>query len=169
MRTALATVFLTGAIAAALPVGAATQNHWMQANGSGVCQAALPNFEGQIRKRPLAIQNEGTANAFVTCSPTSLQYAEASSGGHGVFFKNDSDAGVTIGCTGVMGASDWSTEYSPRSVTIAANDTGAIYWEPTDFPTNGSSSQTTFNVSCTLAPGVGLRTVYINQLIEIGN
>src|SRR5690606_41548022 len=130
MRTALATVFLTGAIAAALPVGAATQNHWMQANGSGVCQAALPNFEGQIRKRPLAIQNEGTATAFVTCSPTSLQFAEASSGGHGVFFKNDSDAGVTIGCTGVMGASDWSTDSSPPSVTSGANEHRAVSRAP---------------------------------------
>ena len=32
------------------------------------CQAALPVFDGQIRKRPLAIQNEGTSNAFITCA-----------------------------------------------------------------------------------------------------
>ena len=38
------------------------------AQATAICQGALPAFETQIRKRPLALQNEGEANAFVTCS-----------------------------------------------------------------------------------------------------
>jgi hypothetical protein len=80
------------------------REHWLQANGSGVCQAALPSYEGQIRKRPLAIQNEGTAAAFITCSPSSLQYVPMQDFGHGVFLANNSAASVTVNCTAVMGS-----------------------------------------------------------------
>ena len=31
------------------------------------CQPALPTFDGSIRKRPKAVQNEGTSIAFITC------------------------------------------------------------------------------------------------------
>ncbi|HST45355.1 MAG TPA: hypothetical protein VLK29_09045, partial [Luteimonas sp.] len=37
-------------------------------NATGLCQAALPAYDGLIRKRPVAIRNEGDAAAFVSCS-----------------------------------------------------------------------------------------------------
>ena len=51
-----------------------------QQNGAGACQAALPAYEGLIRKRPMAIQNEGVSTAFVTCAPVTLQGVSTSFG-----------------------------------------------------------------------------------------
>lgn len=171
LRTLLATSALVSASIAALPVPAlaALESHWLQANGSGVCQAALPSYEGQIRKRPLAIQNEGTAPAFVTCSPASLQFVAMASLGHGIYLANASASEVTVNCTAVMGASTWSSEYAPKSVTLSAGSGQMLYWTAADFPTNGPSNRTTFNTSCQLAPGVGIRTIYVNQDFDIGD
>ncbi len=68
--SATALVLAIGASFASFDAQAVTQNRRFQANATSYCQAALPAFEGAIRKRPLAVQNEGTTNAFVTCSFT---------------------------------------------------------------------------------------------------
>ena len=49
--------------AAALHATPARASHW--SNAVDTCQGSLPSFEGALRKRPLAIVNEGTSNAFV--------------------------------------------------------------------------------------------------------
>lgn len=163
MRLALAAAPLALAGVIATSGSAHAEPRHFQANGSGVCQAALPNFEGQIRKRPLAIQNEGTATAFVTCSPTSLQFTAGHAWGYAVYFGSQADASVTVNCTGVMGASGWPAEYSTKSVSIGAGGSNGIVWEMADFPGNGADNTATFNVSCQLQPGIGIRTIYVNQ------
>lgn len=49
---------------------AATLPRVSATNPAGICQGALPAFETAIRKRPLAVQNEGDSTTFVTCSFT---------------------------------------------------------------------------------------------------
>ena len=53
-----------------------------QSSGAGICAAALPAFEGLVRKRPRAIQNEGAGTAFVSCAPP--QFTEAADPGLGL-------------------------------------------------------------------------------------
>jgi hypothetical protein len=168
MRTAFLLATAIAAAGVTTTADAVDRDMWLQANGAGICQAALPNYEGQIRKRPLAIQNEGSSPAFVTCSPTSLQFAASSEFGHGVYLQNRSDSPVTVSCTGVMGASDWPAEYSAKSVEIGPESTGSIYWASSDFPSNLADNSTTFNLSCALLPGTGILTVYVNQTVDVG-
>ncbi len=77
--------------------------------GSAVkhCQAALPAYEGQIRKRPKALQNEGSTTVFVTCgfegrgigsgimSPNARQLT--------VYFNNYTGELQSVTCTAVEG------------------------------------------------------------------
>ena len=142
---------------------------------TGVCQAALPAFEGQIRKRPLAVQNEGSANAFVSCSLFSPG-APATSFLHGAIYAviltldNDRPDPVDVTCTLVVGASrsPW-TRYFPRTVTLPANSTyNQIAWsQDPDF--DGGMVNPSPGISCNLEPGVGIAdtTVYYNE--EIGS
>ncbi len=61
---------LSAAAALALGSGYAPQANAvsMAANATAFCQTALPVFDGNVRKRPLAVTNEGTSNAFISCS-----------------------------------------------------------------------------------------------------
>ncbi len=155
----------TLSLATSMPAMAATRDIDFMANATGFCQAALPSFEGLIRKRPLAVQNEGSTTAFVTCSPTSFQSFPIQSFGYGVYFANRSGGTVTVNCTGVTGVDlAVSPVYMPKAVTISNNNSGSIYWSAAD----GLTSDYPFNVSCAIAPGVGITTIFINQTIDVG-
>lgn len=72
------------------------------ANGSADCQSALPVFDGNIRKRPTAISNEGTKSAFVSCSVHNNNNG-AVSVVFGVTLTNNSAADVDVNCSMVNG------------------------------------------------------------------
>lgn len=61
-------VLAAAIVAAPAAVEAAPIERTLYVNASAHCQAALPVFDGLIRKRPLAVVNEGQAGAFVTCA-----------------------------------------------------------------------------------------------------
>ena len=64
-----------------------------------VCQPALPAFDGNIRKRPLAMMNEGTSNAFVTCAFGGVFNGVPSQKTLSVGFTNITDSEITVNCT----------------------------------------------------------------------
>jgi len=70
MNLNLLSVILAGVLVALVSTEASAVDleRLSMANAVGRCQGALPNYEGAIRKRPLAVQNEGTGSAFVTCA-----------------------------------------------------------------------------------------------------
>ena len=90
-------------------------------NATGACQAALPYYEGTIRKRPLAIQNEGDASAFVNCS---LVGTERGSGGlqeAQIVVTNMSDAPLEVSCTLIGEVTEASMAFLPKTVSVPAN------------------------------------------------
>ena len=154
---ACATAFL------AAPAFALTRTITMQAHGSGVCQGALPNFEGKLRKRPLGIQNEGTESAYVTCSPTNFQNAP-NAFGFSVGVANYNATSITITCTGVHGqVSSAAATFVTKSVTIASNFNDFI-----DFPAAIFNNANAPSVSCLLPPGTSVDTVYSYQTLDVG-
>ncbi|HST46109.1 MAG TPA: hypothetical protein VLK29_12905 [Luteimonas sp.] len=170
MSTFFRNVLLSSVAVASLGGGTAaavTRDLAFQSNGTGVCQAALPAYEGLIRKRPMAIQNEGSDTAFVTCSPVTLQNQTSVDFGHGIFLVNNSAATVTINCTAVVGAQNGVPQVSiPKSVVISANSSSELYWSEADgVPQNNSTS---FNTSCALLPETGITTLYTNQVLDVG-
>jgi hypothetical protein len=62
----LAGLVMVAAIAPPTAQAALVERHETHA-AVEVCQASMPIHDGKIRKRPRAVQNEGTTTAFVTC------------------------------------------------------------------------------------------------------
>ena len=156
------------AIAATMTAGdaqAVVRQRALFTNPVGICQAALPAFEGQIRKRPLAIQNEGTSNAFVTCAFTSQ--AEATS--VVMYFAGFDNLAHDVTCTGVTGFNRGLNQFVTKTVTLPASDSSSLAWAPADFA-GGSSTfpDARFSVSCNLAPGVGINDAGIAFNEDVG-
>ena len=164
---AASTVVVAAGLLAAAAVHADTRTLVSQANAVGPCQAALPSFEGLVRKRPAALVNEGAANAFVTCSPDTFQGMPSGGDHYGLLFRNYNADAITITCTAVFadgaGNPGWSM---PKSVTLAANSTAQLWWNAIDNVPVGNNMS--FNTSCALPPGGAITTVFRNQLLDVG-
>lgn len=116
--------------------GAATasvvqKSEYNQASGT-MCQGALPNFEGNFRKRPLAVVNQGTTNAFLTCGLTS-QYDSSTGGVPEVLLvvTNRNAASTDMSCTLVDGYVDSTVgfaDYFPQTMTVAGASSTSFDW-----------------------------------------
>lgn len=174
--TALATagVALLG-LAYASGAAAATQPRQIATHPTNLCQSALPVFDGNIRKRPLAVQNEGAGTAFVTCSyPSGEGRAAGISPTTRVwqYFVNNTGGVLTVACTGVSGYPGFGNEYIVKSLDIPANSTSAqISWFAADFSGSPATfpGQSLFSISCSIPPGAGLGQAYINSETDVGN
>lgn len=153
---------------------AATQPRQIATHPTNVCQSSLPVFDGNIRKRPLAVQNEGTGNAFITCSyPSGEGRAAGISPTTRVwqYFVNTTAAPITVSCTGVSGYPGLGNEYIVKSLELAPNSTnGQISWFAADFSGSPTTfpGQSMFSTNCVLPPGSGLGQAYINSDADIG-
>lgn len=135
-----------------------------------VCQPALPAFDGMIRKRPLAMQNEGTGNAFLTCGFGGGFNGVPSAKTLSVGFTNLNQQPATVNCTladAQAGVID--PEYFVKSTTVPA--TGApvhlLMWSAAG--DNGGVRFTYPAVSCMLPPGVGIQVTNHTYDEEIGD
>lgn len=164
MKLATGTTALSLALGMLLsaPVLAADEEHTLSASPADRCQGALPNFEGAIRKRPLAVQNEGTSNAFITCAfATEGGQALAGSRSLSTWYFNANDAATDVTCTAVSGFQTGTNEFISQTVTINPGEQGQIFWEDVDF--EGGLADLVA-VSCNLAPGIGINDTYINWI-----
>jgi hypothetical protein len=150
--------------------GAATRPVSFQQNGTGACQITLSVYESVVRRRPLAIQNEGSTPAFVTCSPVSLQGAGANDvEGYTVRVVNRGSSLVNVSCTAVIGSDGVASPapvYSVKSANVGGGSSAIIAWRTLD--TTGYSTAVPFNFQCNLQPGIGISIIEINQNLDIG-
>ena len=100
------------------------------------CQSALPTFDVGLRKRPLAIQNEGSSTAFVTCSFGWNQLDEIGGGNVlqslesvQIWFTNRSSSTVAVTCTAVYGRELQAITSDTRTVTIGVGLKGNLEWD----------------------------------------
>lgn len=126
------------------------------ANGTAFCQSALPVFDTQIRKRPLGVNNEGNANAFVSCSiPVGYNPGNITNGV--IYMTNRNDETVAVTCTLVDGVvADAGLPdipaYYPQAIALLPGEFTPLIWDPAD---HGLESFTVYqNYSCILPPGV---------------
>lgn len=150
---------ITAAIALALTLAAGgadaidrTRTWYTQP--AGICQAALPAFEGAIRKRPLTIQNEGAVPAFVSCAFESqgrMRYVY-------YYFTSIDGAAHTASCTGVSGINDGASQTVVRSTPVPpSGERSLMLWNGSDFNEgNAYFPSSFFSVSCNLEPGVAM-------------
>jgi len=135
-------------------------------HGTANCQAALPVFDGNLRKRPLAFANEGPGNAFVTCDTDSISIAsEGTFTLIDVFFANNGTGTPAIDCTLVnIGAS--ATTYHPKTTgPMPPGEGGFIAWSVSD---NGGERFRAPAISCNLMPQTQINAVGFAYHEEIG-
>ena len=141
------------------------------AQAAAACQGALPAFETAIRKRPLAVQNEGDAPAFVTCAltnpGTSNGVTRIQSGQ--VYVQNLGSVTRSVSCTAVnssASAAPAPAAYLTRTLQVPPSTTAstAFSFAAADFA--GAPillPGDTFGVSCSLPPGVGITGTVLNN------
>lgn len=158
----LATSLATAVLALSALAPATATDRFTVANAPGRCQAALPAFEGQIRKRPLAVQNEGTAPAFVTCSLIADGSDFTTTQSISIWAANTGSADATLQCTAVVGYEQGEVTYVSKSVGLVAGGVqGQIFFGPTEFPA-GFAPGEPVSLSCNVPVGVGLNDMYLS-------
>ncbi len=169
MKLATGFAILTVAVASAysLPSSAAIEAHGNGSNPVARCQGALPVFETAIRKRPLAVTNEGSSATFVSCG---FEYDIIDAEGNApvlldTYFSNRSSAPLDVTCSAVTGFDTGDNEFFSQTVTIAPNTQGNLFWEDEDFPVDGLSSGL-ISISCNLPAGAGINDTYIWWLAD---
>lgn len=125
---------------------------------AGACQTALPVFDGVVRKRPLAVQNEGTSGTFVTCGLEGKTGAAPVSSLIFAGLVNNSSSAATVSCTLVDGRNGISDPvYLPKSVELPANASIVeLQWTSAD---NEGADFIYPAISCALPPGTGIKAV----------
>ena len=161
-------VFATLLLAALPPtaVDAAEINTTAYANAPAYCNGALPSFEGALRKRPLAVQNEGTAPAFVTCGLATEGRAYFVE----VVARSTVGTALTLTCTLVNGWDGGTTNgYSTKTVTLPADGgRDGFGWQPQDFGNVGTFAHEALSVTCNLPAGANINSLYVDFRREIG-
>lgn len=163
LAAALAFAFVATASA---PTNATTvvRNHF--SHGTASCQAALPVFDGNVRKRPLAFANEGSGNAFVTCDTDSFSTAaEGTFTLISVFFNNNGAGMPAIDCTLVNIGASATTYVSKSTGAIAPGQSSFLLWSSSD---NGGELFRSPAISCNLPPQTQIGAVGFAYQEDIG-
>ncbi len=157
----IATAFV-GTLAAAGTVNAATVTRSVYTQASGACQGALPNYENNFRKRPLAVANEGTTNAFVTCGVRTTEDTYPANAVE-LYVTNRNTADVDVSCTLVDGIIDNTigfANYYPQTVTATAGVDTAFSWSGFGSPWQ--------QISCNVPSKIEVNMLYSSVDEDVG-
>ncbi|MGY0613230.1 MULTISPECIES: hypothetical protein [unclassified Luteimonas] len=148
---------------------AATTSRMTTASAPALCQPALPAYDGRIRKRPLAVQNESSTNAFVSCALIGDGNSLGGTQQIFVYLINLNDAPASITCTLVNSHAGDVFLSVTKTREVPANDPGGatgLHWLPVDNGGNPFSRWT--SLSCNLPAGTGIGHLGSVQQAEIG-
>jgi hypothetical protein len=164
----LAGLALGTLVLCAAPAPAATVTRNVLRMATLGCQSALPTFDTSIRKRPLAVQNEGTADAYVTCGLQGTFLAAPLSTSVAVKLRNNTAASVAVSCTLTdAGAGLSNPIYFTKTVTLAANAVDVdLGFSSAD---NGGTAFIYPAFSCALPPGTGISATTQSYPEDVGN
>jgi hypothetical protein len=127
-------------------------------SATSICDAPLPVYNVQLRKRPVAVQNESTEAVFVTCTLPADFVGFSQAASVRVDFQA-LGAGATIACTMVSGI-DTALNYVTREQAVPGGGTASIQWDAIDKRTNAG----TYAFNCLLPAGVAMETISHTQV-----
>lgn len=129
------------------------------------CQPALPAFDGLIRKRPRALQNEGGSSAFVSCSFTGDVFSiDGRTVQASAVLTNNTSSMMSVTCTLINGEFT-VPNYLPKTLAIASGGFTQFSWSAVD---NGGNNLTPFvSMSCSLPPGIGISNIFSSYLMSV--
>lgn len=150
------------AMVLSVPAPANAQNGSSNVGGNAVnfCQSSLSNLENGVRKRPLAIANEGDATKFVSCSMNIDAFGLPTTQAM-LLVTNRSATTRAVSCTLVSGI---ALPY-PESVPVYVSKTASI--QPGAYTVmqwlydvdNAGEPFQLVNFNCAVPPGVELNTI----------
>jgi len=139
------------------------------ANAANSCIPSRPAYEGAVRKRPLAVQNEGDTDAFVTCAfanDGTVYYFQMA-------IQNQTPVPKNVTCTAVNGSNNIQTPaaYMVKTAFLAPNSYLMLTFDGSDFGgTAGNPLPSDFiGANCILIPGTGIGETAVVFEEEIGN
>lgn len=156
---------------------AAVENLQIQSNATGLCQGSLPAWETSLRKRPLAVVNEGDSPTYITCSFTTI-IDQGGGGGvsqttvgryFGMFLSSTVAEPQTVSCTGVVGFEGSPTlQYINAEVVVSSEtpDSNYLYFYPEDADPGQEFFHQLASLSCRLPPGVGISDTYVGIRLD---
>lgn len=175
----LASSLLGGLLAASfIPTAdAAVERLQIQSNATGLCQAALPIMDTNLRKRPLAVVNEGDTPAFVSCSFTTIIDQDGGGGVSqetvvryfGMFLTSAVAEPQNLACTGVIGYQDSPIlEYVALDVDVSSETPGSnyLYFYPENADPEREYLHQLVSLSCRLPPGTGITDTYVGIRLD---
>lgn len=134
-------------------------------NAAGACAGARSNYTASLRFRPTGVNNEGTADAFVSCSMNTSDYYQSANDVNGVVLSNRGTVDKTVSCT--LAAGSFENQPSllfPKAITVPVGVPYVILsWDP-DIDNAGMLFSNSINYSCVLPPGIDLQTVFTNAI-----
>ncbi len=134
-------------------------------HGPADCQSALPVYDGNIRKRPLALVNEGSQSAFVTCD---IADNTQSTDRVTMYFHNSTNWHAEVKCTLVTGYANFTApKQFVKSVTVANTGYDYLAWDWLNDNQNVKFRSPA--ISCLLPPGVSIQGVQRHFLQFYGN
>jgi hypothetical protein len=169
--------FVSAGWLVAFGANAALSPRQIATHPTNICQSALPAYDVNVRKRPLAVQNEGSSPVFVTCSyPSGEGRSETRmdvvTRVRQYLVNNNPLCLLFVQCTGVTGSafSD-ENQYVTKGVLVPSQGSNYMIWRPDDFAGSPSTFPGfgLFSISCQLPPGAGLGEAYIDSDTEIGD
>jgi len=129
---------------------------------TGMCKAATSAFAAGTRYRPLAVANESSSNAFVTCNwqgddrTGSVRAAKRLS----VVVSNFHTAPQSVTCTLVNGHQTGGltfASYVAKTVSIPAGGFAELAWVPGEVANSKPSGIDRPSLSCSLPPQAALQ------------
>lgn len=133
-------------------------------NAGATCLPALQRFDGDVRKRPLAVVNEGADATFVTCNYTVDEEAYDSKGGverFDITAKNQGSAAAQATCTAVVGIDDGQARYIAKSVTLQPGARAKLEWKAEDYGLQ-AGWEGPVSMSCLLLPQMALNEGHVH-------
>lgn len=156
-------VFIVATLALCAASGANAAPAAISSGPANYCRPALPAFDGKIRTRPLAMQNEGSGNAFVTCSMGSVREfgTGADTEEYEVTVSNNSSQQMEIICTAVAGraGAPGTIQTSTKGFSLAPGFGAVLEWNNDDF--SGVAIPLVVSYSCLLPPGGAINDMYV--------
>lgn len=129
-------------------------------SAADVCRPALPAYDGMVRVRPLALVNESSSTAWVTCAVTgemigTTSLIELVFTGPGDGIRTCTLVSWRANNAGTTGVS--AVGYQAGSTSMLTGWESRIRW--TSAIHNGGARYASAAISCPLAPGDGIHHV----------
>jgi hypothetical protein len=147
----LATLAVAALAAAPLTARAVTHTY----SAVGICEAPLPVYDAQLRKRPTGIRNESGSPVFISCSIPAI-YASSDRD----LAMNIQSAGAAASVTCTLAAGNANTvSYRTATVDVGAGSYNYLYFSDIFLPSTLGS----YNFSCKLPAHYELNFIWITE------